>query len=139
MSTVIPVTAAHRFGEAKLIDYLRDAGLAGTDGAVSIGQFQGGQSNPTFLVTAGPNRYVLRKKPPGDLLPSAHMVEREYRVMKALADHTGVPVPRVRVLCEDSAVVGTPFYVMDFLHGRIISHSALPDLVREDRLLAHRS
>ncbi|MEC7676530.1 MAG: phosphotransferase, partial [Pseudomonadota bacterium] len=91
MSTVIPVTAAHRFDEAKLIDYLRDAGLAGTDGAVSIGQFQGGQSNPTFLVTAGPKRYVLRKKPPGELLPSAHLVEREYRVMKALGP-TGFPV-----------------------------------------------
>jgi aminoglycoside phosphotransferase (APT) family kinase protein len=67
------------------------------------------------------------------------MVEREYRVMKALADHTGVPVPMVRVLCEDSAIIGTPFYVMDFLDGRILSHSALPELGREDRLLAHQS
>ena len=140
MSTVIPVTAAHRFDEAKLIDYLRDAGLAGTDGAVSIGQFQGGQSNPTFLVTAGPKRYVLRKKPPGDLLPSAHMVEREYRVMKALGP-TGFPVPTMHLLCEDTSIIGTAFYVMDFVEGRIYENPGLEDarLTPADRTAIYRS
>ena len=135
---LVDVLPAHRFDEERLLAWLQ-AELPEVGERLDVRQFQGGQSNPTFLLDTDGGQYVLRKKPPGKTLPSAHMVEREYRVMKALADHTGVPVPRVRVLCEDSAVIGTPFYVMDFLHGRIISHSALPDLVREDRLLAHRS
>ena len=135
---LVDVLPAHRFDEERLLAWLQ-AELPEVGERLDVRQFQGGQSNPTFLLDTDGGQYVLRKKPPGKTLPSAHMVEREYRVMKALADHTGVPVPRVRVLCEDSAVIGTPFYVMDFLDGRILSHSALPELGREDRLLAHQS
>ncbi len=135
---LVDVLPAHRFDEERLLAWLQ-AELPEVGQRLDVRQFQGGQSNPTFLLGTDGGQYVLRKKPPGKTLPSAHLVEREYRVMKALADHTGVPVPRVRVLCEDSAIIGTPFYVMDFLDGRILSHSALPELGREDRLLAHQS
>ena len=135
---LVDVLPAHRFDEERLLEWLQ-AELPEVGERLDVRQFQGGQSNPTFLLDTDGGQYVLRKKPPGKTLPSAHMVEREYRVMKALADHTEVPVPRVRVLCEDSTVIGTPFYVMDFMEGRIISHSALPDLQRGDRLPAHQS
>ena len=103
MTHLGPVTDAHRFDEAGLARYLADRGLDGASSGLTVRQFQGGQSNPTFrLDTADGNAaYVLRKKPPGDLLPSAHMVEREYRVMAALAE-TDVPVPTMRLLCEES-------------------------------------
>ncbi len=81
-------------------------------------QFKGGQSNPTYLLTTPGGRYVLRRKPPGKLLPSAHAVDREHRVMSALFE-AGFPVPRPRLLCEDEEVVGTTFFVMDFVDGRI--------------------
>jgi aminoglycoside phosphotransferase (APT) family kinase protein len=135
---LVDVLPAHRFDEERLLEWLQ-AELPEVGERLDVRQFQGGQSNPTFLLDTDGGQYVLRKKPPGKTLPSAHMVEREYRVMKALADHTEVPVPRVRVLCEDSTVIGTPFYVMDFMEGRIISHSALPDLQRGGRLPAHQS
>ena len=80
-------------------------------GELEVEQFQGGQSNPTYRVTAGDRRYILRRKPPGNLLPSAHAVDREYRVMSALAA-TDVPVARMLALCEDASVIGTAFYVM---------------------------
>lgn len=126
MTHLGPVTDAHRFDEAGLARYLADRGLDGVASGITVRQFQGGQSNPTFrLDTADGNAaYVLRKKPPGDLLPSAHMVEREYRVMAALAA-TDVPVPVMRLLCEDPAVIGTAFYVMDFLDGRIPDEPSL--------------
>lgn len=126
MAHLGPVTDAHRFDEAGLARYLADRGLDGVASGITVRQFQGGQSNPTFrLDTADGNAaYVLRKKPPGDLLPSAHMVEREYRVMAALAA-TDVPVPVMRLLCEDPAVIGTAFYVMDFLDGRIPDEPSL--------------
>ena len=95
-------------------------------------QFQGGASNPTFLLTSAEGRrYVLRKKPPGQLLASAHQVDREYRVMKALEGQ--VPVPRMRALCEDPEVIGTPFYVMDYLAGRIFRDATLPGLAPSER------
>jgi aminoglycoside phosphotransferase (APT) family kinase protein len=126
MSSLGPVTDAHRFDDASLARYLADQGLSGFSGGLVVRQFQGGQSNPTFRVEAadGNEAYVLRKKPPGELLPSAHMIEREYRVMKALAD-TDVPVPTMRLLCEDTTVIGTAFYVMDFLDGRIPGEPSL--------------
>lgn len=126
MAHLGPVTDAHRFDEAGLARYLADQGLDGAASGLTVRQFQGGQSNPTFrLDTADGNAaYVLRKKPPGDLLPSAHMVEREYRVMAALAE-TNVPVPMMRLLCEDAGVIGTAFYVMDFLDGRIPDEPSL--------------
>ena len=105
------------FDEQALTDYLR-ANADGFSGDVSVRQFAGGQSNPTFLLESGGRAYVLRKKPPGKLLPSAHAVDREYRVMHALAA-TDVPVPRVVLLCEDDAVIGQMFYVMEHLDGRV--------------------
>lgn len=93
-----------------------------------VRQFPGGQSNPTYLLLARGHRYVLRRKPPGVLLPSAHAIEREYRVMNALGREGSVPVPRVLCLCEDPAVIGTAFYVMEHVDGRIFWNPALPDL-----------
>ena len=124
MATLGPVTDTHRFDEQALARWLAEQGLPGADHGLAIQQFQGGQSNPTFLMEAGGDAYVLRKKPPGELLPSAHMVEREYRVMKALGQ-TDVPVPVMRLLCEDTAVIGTAFYVMDYLDGRIPDEPSL--------------
>src|SRR3546814_13736623 len=118
MTTLGPVTDAHRFDEARLARYLADHGLPGAERGLKLLQFQGGQSNPTFRIEAGDDAYVLRKKPPGTLLPSAHMVEREYRVMAALA-RTDVPVPAMRLLCEDASVIGTAFYVMRSAERRV--------------------
>lgn len=131
ISGLVDVLAAHRFDEAALRDYLRPQ-LDGIDKSFDIKQFQGGQSNPTFLIQAGKQRYVLRKKPPGKLLPSAHQVEREYRVMKALQS-TDVPVPTMRLLCEDDSIIGTAFYIMDFVDGRVLEHPTLPNTAKEER------
>ena len=109
--------------------YLVKAGLAekGREPALSVRRLSGGQSNPTYYVRFGDERFVLRKQPPGKLLPSAHAVDREYRVMKALREQ-GVPVPEMKVYCDDRSVMGTPFYVMEFVDGRIFLDPALPDL-----------
>ncbi|KAJ2889472.1 hypothetical protein IWW38_004687, partial [Coemansia aciculifera] len=98
-------------------------------------QFSVGQSNPTYLLTdSGGQRYVLRKKPGGQLLSkTAHAVEREFRVLQALGQHTRVPVPRVYVLCEDASVLGTPFFVMEFLDGRILSDVRMPEISPRER------
>jgi aminoglycoside phosphotransferase (APT) family kinase protein len=101
-------------------------------GPVAAERFAGGQSNPTYKLTAGSGFYVLRKKPPGPLLPSAHAVDREFRVMHALAN-TPVPVPRVHALCEDDAVIGSAFYVMEFLDGRIFWDQRLPEVTPAER------
>ncbi len=95
-------------------------------------QFNRGASNPTYLINAGSSRWVLRKKPPGPLLASAHQVEREHRVMAALGG-IGFPVPRMRALCEDVAIIGTAFCVMDFLEGRIFRDARLPGLAPAER------
>nr|WP_269142234.1 phosphotransferase family protein [Sphingomonas sp. IC-11] len=97
-----------------------------------VRQFVGGASNPTFMLSTDAGDYVLRKKPPGQLLASAHQVDREYRVMAALRD-TGVPVPVMRALCDDPEVIGTAFYVMDYLEGRIFRDATLPDLTPSER------
>jgi aminoglycoside phosphotransferase (APT) family kinase protein len=125
------VREAHRFDEAALGAYLRER-LPDCDGRLALRQFEGGQSNPTFLVATGGRRYVLRKKPPGKLLPSAHQVEREYRVMTAL-QRSDVPVPRTRLLCDDASVIGTPFYVMDHVEGRVLTDARMPRFTREER------
>ncbi|WP_138439945.1 phosphotransferase [Marinobacter alexandrii] len=135
---LVDVLPAHKFNEANLLAWLQQA-IPGFGNRLQVQQFQGGQSNPTFLLDTESGRYVLRKKPPGKTLPSAHMVEREYKVIRALADNTSVPVPKARVLCEDSEVIGTPFYVMDFMEGRIVSHSALRALEKAERMPAHHS
>ena len=113
-----------RFDEAALTAYLKDK-LPGS-GSLQIRQFEGGQSNPTYLVESGDKRWVLRKKPSGDLLPSAHMVEREFQVLNALQG-SGVPVPAVPVFCEDPTIIGTPFFVMEYVHGRVIADPSLRD------------
>lgn len=94
-------------------------------GPVTAEKFPGGQSNPTFLVTVGGRKFVLRKKPPGTLLKSAHAVDREYRVMAALAA-TRVPVPRTVALCEDESILGTMFFLMEHVEGRIFWDPAMP-------------
>jgi aminoglycoside phosphotransferase (APT) family kinase protein len=125
------VREAHRFDEGALDEYLRKK-LEGYAGPLSIRQFEGGQSNPTFLISCRNKKYVLRKKPPGKLLPSAHQVEREYRVMKVL-EKTDVPVPKMLLLCEDDAVIGTPFFVMEYVHGRVLEDFTLPNKSPEER------
>ena len=129
---LVEVLEAHRFDEGKLAAYLKEHLPEEFGGDLDVKQFQGGQSNPTYLLSSGGRRYVLRKKPPGKLLPSAHQVEREYKVMSALRD-TDVPVPEMLLLCEDDAVIGTPFYIMRYIEGRVFSHPALDEVPREER------
>lgn len=106
--------------------------IDGFRGPIGVRRFRGGQSNPTYLLEIPGGQYVLRRKPAGELLRSAHLVEREYKVMKALAG-TGVPVPRTYLLCEDSGIVGTPFFVMDYAAGRVFKDAALPGLEPAER------
>ena len=132
-----PVRQTHRFDEAALERYLRST-IDSFRGAFSVQQFGGGQSNPTFLLSAGHTRFVLRKKPPGTLLKSAHQVDREFRIMKTLAG-TDVPVPRMHVLCEDESIIGTSFYVMDYLEGRIFRDPQLPGVSPFERAAIYDS
>ena len=108
-----------------LSDYLAEH-IPGFTGPVTAEKFAGGQSNPTFKLTAGDQHYVLRRKPPGELLKSAHAVDREFRVISALQG-TDVPVPRTYVLCEDDAIIGAMFYVMEYKEGRILWDPLLPE------------
>ena len=125
------VRERHRFEVAALERYLARH-LDGFAGPVAVRQFQGGQSNPTYLLRTSGHEYVLRRKPPGKLLPSAHAVDREYRVLTALAA-TDIPVPRTYVYCDDPAVIGTPFYVMDCVRGRIFANPLLPGMSAAER------
>ena len=129
------IREAHRFDVANLEAFCRDA-VEGFDGKLTVRQFDGGQSNPTFLLITesakGEKRYVMRKKPPGQLLQSAHQVDREYRVMKALGE-TDVPVPHMYALCEDESVIGTTFYVMECLNGRVFRSPQLPGVAKEEQ------
>jgi aminoglycoside phosphotransferase (APT) family kinase protein len=131
------VAAALQIDAASLERYLA-ANVTGFAGPLAIKQFKGGQSNPTYLLQTLQRRYVLRRKPPGKLLPSAHAVDREYRVITALG-RTDVPVPRTYVLCEDDAIIGTAFYVMDCVHGRIFSDPALLDVTPAERTAMYDS
>ena len=130
-SGTMPVREAHAFDVARLQSYM-ETHVDGFSGRLEVRQFKGGQSNPTYLLSADGKRYVLRRKPPGKLLPSAHAVDREYRVITALAG-SGVPVPRTYALCQDESVIGTWFYVMEFAEGRIFWESTLPGLSRDER------
>ncbi|MFL6679853.1 MAG: phosphotransferase family protein, partial [Burkholderiaceae bacterium] len=128
-----PVAESHRFDVAALEAFLKDQ-LPGFAGPLGVEQFKGGQSNPTYkLVTPG-RSYVMRSKPGpvAKLLPSAHAVEREYRVMDALAK-TDVPVARMHLLCEDEAVIGRAFYVMEYVEGRVLWDQGLPGMTQAGR------
>ena len=126
-----PVDEKHAFDEASLLDWMH-AHVEGFEGPMSVRQFKGGQSNPTFKIVTATHAYVLRRKPPGKLLPSAHAVDREYKVIAALYP-TGFPVARPHALCEDESVIGTMFYVMDHVDGRILWDQTLPDLTPAER------
>ena len=121
------VRTGMEFDEARLARYLA-AELPGFAGPLEVRQFKGGQSNPTYLLTTPAHRYVLRRKPPGALLASAHAVDREFTVIRALGNGSDVPVPRAHVLCMDETVIGTAFYVMDYVVGRIIWDPALAEV-----------
>ncbi len=108
------------------------ANVAGFAGPLTVSQFNGGQSNPTYRLDAGGRVFVLRRKPPGKLLPGAHAVEREARVMAALGAQ-GFPVPRIDGLCEDASVIGTPFFIMDMVEGRIVWEASFPGLTATQR------
>ena len=120
-----PVDERHKIDEGALEAWLK-ANVAGYAGPLEVRQFKGGQSNPTYQLVTPTRKYVLRRKPPGKLLPSAHAVDREYKVIAALHP-TGFPVARPFGLCTDDAVIGTWFYVMDMVEGRIIWDGTIPD------------
>src|ERR671931_299147 len=121
-----PVEERHRIDTGALEKYL---GLR----LAHVEQFKGGQSNPTYRLTAADGKkYVLRRKPPGKLLPSAHAVDREYRVIAAL-HRAGFPVARPHALCEDESVIGTAFYVMDYVEGRVLWDTTLPGMTPAQR------
>lgn len=132
---VSEIAPSHQFDVKGLETYLAPR-IDGFGKGLRAQQFQGGASNPTFLLTTetdnGVRRFVMRKKPPGVLLASAHQIDREYKAMDALGP-TDVPVPVMRHLCEDPAIIGTAFYVMDFVPGRILSDPTLPALTAQDR------
>ena len=126
-----PVDPRHAFDVAALERWMADH-VADYTGPLRVNQFKGGQSNPTYeLVTPG-RTYVLRRKPPGNLLPSAHAVDREFRVISALANQ-GFPVARAYALCEDAGVIGSMFYVMDKVEGRILWDLKLPGMEPDQR------
>ena len=133
MSTATPVAERHRFDHGRLADYLA-AHLPGFAGPLEVRQFQGGQSNPTYLLSTPGRRYVMRSKPgPVEkLLPSAHAIEREFRVMRALQAQ-GVPVPQMHLLVEDESVIGRAFFVMAHVDGRIFWDPALPGMNPQER------
>ncbi|HEX4896674.1 MAG TPA: phosphotransferase [Solimonas sp.] len=127
----MPVQEKHRFDSAALERYLQ-AHIPDFAGPMEVEQFKGGQSNPTYKLLTPGRRYVLRRKPPGKLLASAHAVDREYTVITALAK-TDVPVARTWVLCEDPAIIGTPFYVMDCVEGRVMWDPTVPGASNAER------
>ena len=125
------VSEALRFDETRLADYLAQQ-IDDFARPLSVRQFRGGQSNPTYQLITPNRKFVLRRKPPGKLLPSAHAVDREYRVIAALYP-TGFPVAKPYVLCEDESVIGTAFYVMEYVEGRIYWGPLLPGLSPQER------
>ena len=135
MAELIGILPGHRFDQKKLWRYLKghleDFGVQPT-----IQQFQGGQSNPTFLIATPIRKYVLRKQPPGKLLPSAHAIDREFRVQSALKG-TPVPVVPMTLFCDDASIIGTPFYLMDYIPGRIFDQPDLPELNHFQRKAAY--
>ncbi len=125
------VADSHKFDEAVLADWMTQH-VEGYEGPLEVRQFKGGQSNPTYQLVTPNKKYVMRRKPPGKLLPSAHAVDREFRVISALHP-LGYPVAKPYALCEDPDVIGTMFYVMDMMEGRILWDGTLPDLEPAER------
>ncbi len=121
----------HRFDEKRLEQWLL-ACVAGYSGPLAVEKFRGGQSNPTYKLSTPSKVYVLRRKPPGMILKGAHAIEREAQVMQAL-EEVGFPVPHVHGICMDEEVIGTWFYVMDFVEGRIMWDATFPDVNRDER------
>jgi len=121
----------HRFDEKKLEAYLAER-IEGFQRPLAVRQFRGGQSNPTYQLVTPNRKYVLRRKPPGKLLPSAHAVDREFRAISALHP-TGFPVAKPFLLCEDESIAGTMFYVMECVEGRVIWESTIPGADRKER------
>ena len=105
--------------------------VSGFQGDIKIEEFKGGQSNPTYKITSASQAYVLRRKPPGKLLKSAHAVDREYKVISAL-NQTNVPVPKTYCLCEDEDIIGTPFYIMEYMDGRVLWDPSLENHSKEE-------
>ena len=128
---ITPVRSAHRLDESALEAYLHSQSVE-FSGSLKVQQFEGGQSNPTYHLTLGGRPYVLRKKPPGEILPSAHQVNREYRVMAALAE-TDVSVPKMHLFCDDPSIIGTDFFVMEMVEGRVIPDVTLPNFNPKER------
>src|SRR5438270_13100274 len=125
------VAAPLRFDAARLEAYLT-TNVPGFKGPLSVRQFKGGQSNPTYYLETPARKYVLRRKPPGKLLPSAHAVDREFKVISALHAQ-GFPVAEPVIYCADERITGTPFYVMGFVDGRVIWGPDMPGSNREER------
>ena len=125
------VRRGHELDPGRLEAYLRGR-IDGFKGPLTVKQFRGGQSNPTYLLQSPSGSYVMRRKPPGQLLKSAHAVDREFQVLSALHG-TGFPVPRPLVLCEDEAVAGTMFYLMEYVQGRVFWDLDLPGLTPAER------
>jgi len=132
-----PVDERHQIDEARLNSWLK-ANVAGFQGPLEVRQFKGGQSNPTYQLVTPNKRYVLRRKPPGKLLPSAHAVDREFKVISALGT-TGFPVAHAYALCTDEDVIGTMFYVMDNVEGRILWDQTLPDYQPAERAAIYKA
>ncbi len=118
--------------DTSALDAWARTNVEGWRGPSAAKKFPTGQSNPTYQIDSASGRYVLRRKPPGKLLKSAHLIEREFRVLKAL-ERVEYPAPRPLAFCEDESVIGTVFYLMTFIDGRVLWNPALPDLEREDR------
>ncbi|TNE59524.1 MAG: phosphotransferase family protein [Alphaproteobacteria bacterium] len=131
------VADTHKFDEQRLFDYM-SAHVEGFEGPLEVRQFKGGQSNPTYQLVTPKQKYVLRRKPPGKLLPSAHAVDREYRVITALYSD-GFPVPRTYCLCEDEDVIGTMFYIMEMMDGRILWDLLLPGMTPDERAAIYKA
>jgi aminoglycoside phosphotransferase (APT) family kinase protein len=125
------VAPALAFDSARLAAYLVPR-LPDFTGPLAVRQFKGGQSNPTYLVETPTRRYVLRRKPPGKLLPSAHAIDREFRLIGALAAH-GFPVPQPYLYCDDAGVIGTPFLLMAHVEGRVFWEPHLPQAPAAER------
>jgi aminoglycoside phosphotransferase (APT) family kinase protein len=131
-SGTMDVRDQHRIDVFALEAYMRQH-VEGFAGPLELRQFKGGQSNPTYQLITPTHKYVLRRKPPGQLLSGAHAVEREYKVITALGRHSDVPVARTYALCEDETVIGTAFYIMDHVEGRVIWEASFPEVSLAER------